>query len=347
MPPLIANIFHVLKDAEQGGIFLSTPEVHAKLWASFPERPVVKTVQRALQKLADEQLVECDKRGTALVWRKRPGAHGMAARSSGLMTYEQALALQTLKRFSSRQIPALVAESLSTLFDTAERRLDASQNATERRYRKWVDKVEVESGGFSLQHPAIDAVLFSAVTRALFYEQKLDVVYRVRSKADQEAARVLDPLGLVEVGGVVYLVAAMAGYDKPAMYRLDRLVSATMLPETFAYPPDFSLAEYVKSQRQFDFMVEGAIAVELRFLNGAGNHLLESPLSADQVAERTQAGLKITGTVLLSKRLRWWLRAFGPNVEVLRPAGLRDEMAAEAAALMALYGDKTGCFRIN
>ena len=337
MPPLVANIFHVLKDAEQGGLFMSTPEVHAKLRASFPGRPVVKTVQRTLQKLADEQLVDCEKRGTALFWRKRPGANGMTARSSGAMTYEQALALQTLRRFSSRQIPALVAESLSSLFETAERRLEASQNDTERRYRKWVDKVEVESGGFALQHPAIDSTLFSAVSRALFYEQKLDVVYRVRSKADQEKARVLDPLGLVEVGGLVYLVAAMAGYAKPAMYRLDRLVSANLLPEVFTYPPQFSLAEYVKEQRQFDFMVEGAISLDLLFLNGAGNHLLESPLSDDQTVNFTEAGLRVTGTVLLSKRLRWWLRSFGPNVQVLGPAALRGEMAAEAAELMALY----------
>ncbi|MEN4919344.1 WYL domain-containing protein [Achromobacter spanius] len=340
MPPLVANIFHVLKDAEKGGRFMSTPEVHRELCQSLPKPPVVKTVQRTLQRLEDEQLVESQKRGTALVWRKRAGAGGVAARSASLMTHEQALALQTLRRFSSRQIPSLVAESLSSLFDTAEKRLGVSHNDSERRYRKWVDKVEVESGGFALQHPAIDATLFSAVTRALFYEQKLDVVYRVRSKADQEKARVLDPLGLVEVGGVVYLVAAMAGYDKPAMYRLDRLVSANMLPEVFSYPPEFSLAEYVKAQRQFDFMVEGAVSVELLFLNGAGNHLLESPLADDQVAQPAGAGLNIRGTVLLSKRLRWWLRSFGPNVEVLGPAALRDEMAAEARALAALYAEK-------
>lgn len=339
MPPLVANVFHVLKDAEQDGLFLSTPEVNKALLNTFRIEVSVKTVQRALVKLRNEQLVDCEKRGTALFWRKRPGANGMASRSSGLMTYEQALALQTLKRFSSRQIPSLVAESLASLFDTAEKRLDASQNDSERRYRKWVDKVEVESGGFALQHPAIDPVLFSAVTHALFYEQKLDVVYRVRSKDYQEKSKVVDPLGLVEVGGLVYLIAAMPGYPKPAMYRLDRLVSAKMLPERFTYPAEFSLAEYVKDQRQFDFMVEGAITVELRFFNGAGNHLLESPLSDDQVATTTNEGLEVTGTVLLSKRLRWWLRSFGPNVQVLGPAALRGEMVAEARTLMALYGE--------
>ena len=337
MPPLVVNIFHVLKDAEQGGHFMSTPEIHRALCRSYPEPPVVKTVLRTLQKLLDQQLVESEKRGTALVWRRRAGAGGVAARSAGLMTHEQALALQTLKRFSSRQIPSLVSESLSSLFDTAEKRLGVSQSDSERRYRKWVDKVEVESGAFALQHPAIDSNTFATVSRALFFEQKIEVVYRVRSKGDQETAKIIDPLGLVEVGGVIYLVAAMVGYPKPAMYRLDRVVSATMLPEIFAYPREFSLAEYVKHQRQFDFMVEGAIKLELRFLSGAGNHLIESPLSDDQVAEYVGSELRVRGTVLLSKRLRWWLRAFGPNVEVLGPARLREEMANEAETLAALY----------
>lgn len=339
MPPLVANIFHILKDAEQGGHFLTTPEIHRELCRSDPDPPVVKTVLRTLQKLFDQQLVESERRGTALVWRRRAGAGGVAVRSAGLMTHEQALALQTLRRFSSRQIPSLVSESLSSLFDTAEKRLGVSHSDSERRYRKWVDKVEVESGAFALQHPAIDSSIFSTVSRALFFEQKLEVVYRVRSKADQETAKIIDPLGLVEVGGVIYLVAAMAGYPKPAMYRLDRVVSATMLPEIFAYPREFSLAEYVKQQRQFDFMVEGAVELELRFLSGAGNHLIESPLSDDQVAEYEGSELRIRGTVLLSKRLRWWLRSFGPNVEVLGPATLREEMASEACALAALYAN--------
>lgn len=112
--------------------------------------------------------MESEKRGTALVWRRRAGAGGMVSKSAGLMTHEQALALQTLKRFSSRQIPSLVSESLSSLFETAENRLRLSHSDSERRYRKWVDKVEVESGAFALQHPAIDSNTFSTVSRALF-----------------------------------------------------------------------------------------------------------------------------------------------------------------------------------
>ncbi|MBN3757442.1 WYL domain-containing protein [Paraburkholderia sp. Tr-20389] len=49
--------------------------------------------------------------------------------------------------------------------------------------------------------------------------------------------------------------------------------------------------------------------------------------------------LHVQGTVMLSQRLRWRLRSFGPNVELLGPASLRAELAAEAAELANIYSN--------
>lgn len=98
-----------------------------------------------------------------------------------------------------------------------------------------MDKVEVESGAFALQHPAIDSNTFSTVSRALFSSRNSKWSIASAPKRIRKPRR-LSTLGLVEVGGVIYLVAAMVGYPKPAMYRLDRVISATMLPEIFTYP---------------------------------------------------------------------------------------------------------------
>jgi hypothetical protein len=47
--------------------------------------------------------------------------------------------------------------------------------------------------------------------------------------------------------------------------------------------------------------------------------------------------LKASGTVMLSLKLRWWLRSFGPAVEVLAPAKLRAEFAEEARLTAQQY----------
>ncbi|WP_254073717.1 YafY family protein [Burkholderia sp. S171] len=299
--------------------------------------PVIKTVQRRLERMCDEGLVEQDKRGVALHWRKRAGASGMAAKAGSMMTRDEALALQTLKRFSSRQIPVLVAEHLSAMFHVAQHRLEIVHSEDDRRYLKWADKVAVESGAFTLKYPVVDGAIFSAVSQALFYERKLEIVYRPRNKINNEEAKVILPLGLVEVGGLVYLIGGTEGRPNPTMYRLDRLWRAAMMLESFAYPKSFQLANYVRQQRQFDFMVEGEILLKLRFSHGAGDHLLETPFADDQKDERADERLEVQGTTLLSQRLRWWLRSFGPTVEVLEPASLRAELASEAHVLAAMY----------
>ncbi|MFM0496343.1 helix-turn-helix transcriptional regulator [Paraburkholderia caledonica] len=334
------EILQVLPDAGRDEEPLSTPDVHRKLSVMQLDPPVVKTVQRRLENLLGSGLVVVELRGRAKYWRKVAGASGLAAKAAGVMTHDEALALQTLRRFSTWRIPTLVAETLAPLFDVAGKRLAAVNTEHERRYRKWIDKVEVETGNFVLQHPEIDSDVFAVVSQALFCEQQLEIVYQPRTKIDNDEAKVVHPLGLVEVGGLVYLVAAMLRYPKPAMYRLDRLTRVSMLPESFTYPRGFKLSEYVRAQRQFDFMVEGEIDLKLRFRNGAGNHLLEAPLSDDQQAVQNGDSLEVRGTVLLSQRLRWWLRAFGPNVEVLCPASLRAELAAEARATSALYEEQ-------
>lgn len=327
----------VLPDAAKGEEPISTPVVHRKLSVMLLDPPVVKTVQRRLEEMLKDSLVVMEQRGRAKYWRKVAGASGLAAKAAGTMTHDEALALQTLRRFSTWRIPTLVAETLSPLFDVAGKRLATVNNEHERRYRKWIDKIEVETGSFALRYPEVDPDIFATVSQALFNEQKLEILYQPRSKVNNAKAKTIYPLGLVEVGGLVYLVAAMPRQPQPAMYRLDRLARVTMLPESFAYPRGFRLSEYVREQRQFDFMVEGEIDLRLRFRNGAGNHLLEAPLSEDQQAAQNGDALEVRGTVLLSQRLRWWLRAFGPNVEVLQPANLRAELAEEAKALGAIY----------
>ncbi|RQR46245.1 MULTISPECIES: YafY family protein [unclassified Burkholderia] len=338
MPDLDRDIMRLLPDAGAQADYVSTPDLYERMQETVPDVPSIKTVLRRLAALEERGLVETDRRGTASVWRRKDGASGMAAKAGSIMSFDEALALQTLRRFSSRQIPGLVADSISALFKIADARLERPVSESERKYARWTGKVAVESGGFSLHYPPIDRKIFAAVSRALFEERKLRIVYRPRHNADNETPKILLPLGLVEVGGLVYMVGVSEGKPDPVLYRMDRLSRAEAMLESFDYPASFSLEVYVKQQRRFDFMVDKEVKLSLRFVNQAGDHLLEAPLSLDQTTRRSGDALFVQGTTMLSQRLRWWLRSFGPNVEVLGPASLRAELAAEAAALARIYG---------
>ena len=114
--------------------------------------------------------------------------------------------------------------------------------------------------------------------------------------------------------------------------------SATILLESFTYPRDFSLSTYIEDERHFDFFPRGEIQVALRFAGDACHAVIETPLFADQTVEKDDDGwVTIRATVMLSDRLHWWIRAFGPYLEVLEPASLRQQFADEARSAHALY----------
>ena len=67
-------------------------------------------------------------------------------------------------------------------------------------------------------------------------------------------------------------------------------------------------------------------------------HLHETPLSADQkITPIDDAREKVVATVLDTPQLCWWLLGFGENVEVLKPAKLREELSTTAKAMAEMY----------
>src|SRR5262249_26888348 len=157
------------------------------------------------------------------------------------------------------------------------------------------------------------------------------VQYRAAYRGEQSeepAPKSLWPLALVESAAVMYLVAEdprhapnpAKGKLEPlrSLYRLDRIVKVTDSGKSFRYPKDFDLREYVQTRREFDFLTEPPVRLELAFADGAGNHLRDAPISDDQeITSLPDGRVKIVGTVVPSLKLRWWLRSLGMGVELL------------------------------
>ena len=319
------------------GNAISTREVHNALMRLGIDTPSLKTIHRRLLSLEMSGQIERMSQGRSDFWLRRKGVHGFGHGKTSMMSFDDALALQILGRFSRQRLPSFVAQSLQPMLEAATHRLSSPKNDIERCYAKWIYKVAVEDGGFRLMVPVIDPKILATITRALFQEQRLDITYRSRTTFNLESRRIIGPLGLVEVGGLVYLVGTGTDQLEPKMYRLDRMTNAEMTMVAFDYPATFTLDAYVKEQRQFDFMTEGKARLSLRFKNKAGDHLLESPLSQDQTYQVCGEYLDVQGTVTVSRRLRWWIRAFGPDVEVIAPKTLRDEFAHEVKRLFDAY----------
>lgn len=343
MAKLDPDILRVLPTSRSPVKWMTTPEVAEALRRLNITINHVKTVQRHLQALEEQGVVTSRRAGTALEWQRKEGASGIAARAGNLMTFDEALALQVLKRFAVRQLPSLVYSSLNALFEVAGDKLARGETTEGKRHARWDRKIAVLEGSLKLARPRIRDTVFQPVSQALFTEQLLEIVYRSNKQPPiPPTTHVVMPLGLVEAADLIYLVAKVPGKPAAVMYRLDRMERAKLKDEGFSYPRDFFLSAYVETEKMFDYFPRGEIKLVLKFAPGTSRTIEEAPIAADQSVEKHDDGTTtIRATIMMTERLRWWIRAFGPYVEVLEPADLRADFEKEAEAAYALYRGKT------
>ncbi len=164
--------------------------------------------------------------------------------------------------------------------------------------------------------PKIVSGVFEAVSEALYGNHWLHVEYK-NAGGKRTSADVM-PLGLVQQGSRMYLVCRYQGFDNERNLALHRISEAEVSTLTFERPKTFDLKRYDDDGR-FGFGEGEQVRLVFRIRRGAGMHLLETPLSADQeVGECEDGQLEITATVVDSAMLEWWLRGFGAAVTDVR-----------------------------
>jgi predicted DNA-binding transcriptional regulator YafY len=325
--------------------WMPTPEVILQLRERGHEIPYDKKVLRRLQAMEKNELVFSGGEGKATLWQRRYGLQGI---KPNLMSAHEAVAINALRRFMRNKLPDAIVSDLKPLFDAADVRLSQARHDSQI-FRAWQDKVASVSTAFKLEHPQFNPEVFRDVSAATLRENEIAVRYRAAYRKDHAAEalpKTLWPLGIVESGDLVYLVAqdpvraqTAGAASSRTMYRLDRIASVTVSGKRFSYPRDFKLKDYVEAQRLFDFLPEAPVKLELIFAADRGqSYVNEVRIAADQVAKVLPDGrVKVTGTVVPSLKLRWWLRSLGPAAEVVSPRSLRQELAAEFRQLAERY----------
>ena len=109
------------------------------------------------------------------------------------------------------------------------------------------------------------------------------------------------------------------GYENERCLALHRIHAAETSTLTFERP-DFDLKAFDDNGR---FALGAGVPISLTFeINfGAGLHLLEACLSADQQVEELADHYRITATVIDSEWLWRWIRAFGRAIRNVKVDG--------------------------
>lgn len=246
----------------------------------------------------------------------------------------QALTLELAHDHLATLLPASLLDTLAPYFKCAEGVLSSGDGV--KKLANWREKVAIVPSNQPLLPPDCAEDAIAAVHSALLSEQQLEINYTYREHSETKTYPV-HPLGLVQRGAVTYLIVTMYDYADIRMLALHRITNAKVLDSPSKIPDGFNLAQYV-NQGALGFEENGLIKLVVRFTSASAEHLWETPLSLDQEIEPDTSGwVRMQATVPDTAQLRWWLRGFGSEVEVLEPTAIREEFALLSASMNNIY----------
>jgi proteasome accessory factor B len=176
------------------------------------------------------------------------------------------------------------------------------------------------------------------ILQCLVHQHVMHVEYRSPWRADDErTVHDFAPYTLVMYRGGLYVIGRSEQLDRVVYLAVERIESATKLPERFDYPKEYSPAKHTEGM--FGIVDGPEMHVELLLRRPEGAALLSSRrLHPTQRFEPREDGTTLlTMTVRGTSELVNWILGLGPHVEVLAPDGLRAEVARAHEDATALY----------
>jgi predicted DNA-binding transcriptional regulator YafY len=308
---------------------ISTAELESRLEG---ENFVVdrRTIQRDLERLSDKfPLNNRPGAGRELRWFFKKGT----ANQWPAMNTDTALTLLMAEQNLKPLIPKQAFNSLASLVNQAKETLKVQDKSGSKKI--WSDSVRIVSKGFALQPADIAPDVMTNIFDAMGKHRQL----KITNKAGKES--VINPLGLVMRGPMLYLVSNYHGYDDIRINALHRITSATVEMSDLVTPKDFNLDDILQSglmswrldpgkPKNFEIFVNEDIA---RYLD-------ENRINLTQTIKKHDDGsalVKFTSEDTLE--LRQWLLGFGAGVVVNKPAAVQKWIMGMGREIVELYSD--------
>lgn len=195
-------------------------------------------------------------------------------------------------------------------------------------------RIHVDGAGWHQTQETVPAL--APIQEAVWLEQKIRIEYQRGDGSLVE--REVDPLGLVAKGRLWYLVASVQG--EPRTYRVSRVQAVEILSEAAERPPDFDLAafwaqsssELVANLPRYPIVVRVAPQAARRlWIPGAYARV-------EHVSEPEDDGWQRADLVLQTEAEACsYVLGFGPLMEVVAPAELRERVRRTAREIVNFY----------
>ena len=181
------------------------------------------------------------------------------------------------------------------------------------------------------------------VRRAVIAGHKLRIHYAAVDRTPQW--RTVDPIGLVTVRGLGYLLATRDGADRT--YRLSRVLAAEKLAEP-AQRPDRVDLDRAWQERSVQFRTGGEqVTVRARVDPARRADLVDTALAVTSEEADPHGWLRLEVTFQDARHATWALWQLATSVEAMAPPWLRTALRDRAAGIAALYEDPSPRSRVG
>ena len=308
-----------------------TNEIKEKLSALGYEA-TLRTIQRDLQELSRLFPIVSDERSQPFGWSWEKDAKGY---ESPAMDPIQALTFSLAAQYLEPLMPKANFKRIEAFFNRAESVLIGNEKS---KLLNWRKRVKVIPESIRFKEPKVSLEIRQKLYRAVYESIQIKAFYRKRgSKTSDE--RHIHPLGIVIKGSMHYLICMMEEDPNEARYLpLQRFEKVEILEEKTREPKNFDLDEFIhKNNLGFAYSDE-LYTFEAVFDRTMAFHLLETPLNSTQTAEELQGNkLLIKARVPDTLQFEQWLMSFGADVEILKPAKLRNKFKELSKNLNSIY----------
>ena len=275
----------------------------------------LRTIQRDLNQISLRFPIESSKT-VPQGWRWRSDA---PIQSLPHMTSSQAVTFMMVEEHLKHLLPPSLIEEMNPWFDLSRRSLSTQNNV-----RQWINRVRIVPATQPLIPPVVEKQAQQAIYEGLLQDKQLECVYQGRNLSGEEKTYILNPLGLVQKGAIIYLICTRQDKTDIQTFALHRFKSASVLNSRAMHPVDFDIDAYIDSGA-LGFRVDynqatQNIVLKLIMSEQDAHYFDESQLSKDQTIEKLADGLaQVTANVPFTSQLVWWLRGFGNKIQQIEP----------------------------
>ena len=181
--------------------------------------------------------------------------------------------------------------------------------------------------------------MLALLNQGLLYHRKVRILYETRSRGGETNSRTIHPYSLFPYVRSWQIVAFCELRQKALIFKVDRILGATLLDDCYEMPMDFNLEEYMGVG--WGLMRGQAGSPEeviLRFKEDAGHWVAEEFWHSSQKFEpQSDGSLLLRLTIAPTPEFTNWLMYYGDKVCVLSPQWLRDKLQESHLQAANLY----------